>query len=100
MYAQVEKAKAELKAQSDAAKNELDRQKMALEAERNALELQQRAAKDASENRIAEAKLALQGLELQLKQGVADSKIQQDQLDSVMSAINQLHSMTKSGINQ
>jgi hypothetical protein len=73
---------------------------MALEAERSALELQQRAAKDASENRIAEAKLALQGLELQLKQGVADSKIQQDQLDSVMSAINQLHSMTKSGINQ
>ena len=100
MYAQVEKAKAELKAQSDAAKNEIDRQKMALEAERSALELQQRAAKDASENRIAEAKLALQGLELQLKQGVADSKLQQDQLDSVMNAINQLHNMTNSGINQ
>ena len=100
MYAEVEKAKAELKAQTDASKNELDRQKMELDARSKELELQQRAAKDASENRIAEAKLALQGLELQLKQGVADSEIQQSQLDSVMSAINQLQNMTKSGINQ
>lgn len=99
MYAQVENAKAELKAQSDAAKNEIDRQKMALEAERNALELQQKAAQNAADNRIAEAKLALQGLELQLKQEVAGSELQQSQLDSVMKAINQLHGMTKSGIN-
>lgn len=100
MYAQIEQAKAELKAQSDAAKNELDRQKMGLEAERKNLELAQKAAKDAADNRIAEAKLALQSLELQLKQDVAGSELQQGQLDSVMSAINQLHNITKSGINQ
>lgn len=98
MYADVEKAKAELKAQSDAAKNDLDRQKMALEAERNALELAQKASKDESANRIAEAKLALQGMELALKQGVADSELQQSQLDSVMNAIGKLHNMTNSGI--
>lgn len=99
MYAQIEKAKAELKAQTDAAKNELDRQKMVIDAKQKELELQQNAAKDAANNRIAEAKIALQGLELQLKQGVADTELQQSQLDSVMSAINQLHNMTKSGIN-
>jgi hypothetical protein len=100
MYAEVEKAKAELKAQADAAKNDIDRQKMALEAERKNLELAQKAAKDAADNRIQEAKLALQGLELQLKQGVADTELQQSQLDSVMSAINQLHNMTNSGIKE
>ena len=100
IYAQIEKAKAELKAQSDAAKNDLDRQKMALEAERNNLELQQKAAKDAADNRIAEAKLALQGFELQLKQATSDENLKTNQLDAVMSAINQLHNMTNSGINQ
>jgi hypothetical protein len=100
MYADIEKAKAELKAQSDAAKNELDRQKMALEAERKNLELAQKAAKDAADNRIAEAKLALQGFELQLKQTTEDENLKTNQLDAVMNAINQLHNMTNSGINQ
>jgi hypothetical protein len=38
---------------------------MGLEAERSNLELQQKAAKDAADNRIAEAKHVMQGLELQ-----------------------------------
>lgn len=100
IYAQIEQSKAELKAQSDAAKNDLDRQKMALEAERKNLELQQKADKDAADNRIQEAKLALQSLELQLKQTASDENIKANQLDAVMKAINQLHGMTKSDITR
>jgi hypothetical protein len=95
MYAEVEKAKAELKAQADAAKNELDRQKMGLEAERKNLELAQRSAKDAADNRIAEAKLALQGLELQLKQEVSSQEAQSSQLDAVMKAIGSLQEIAR-----
>jgi hypothetical protein len=95
VYADIERAKAELKAQSDAAKNELDRQKMGLEAERKNLELAQRSAKDAADNRIAEAKLALQGLELQLKQEVSSQEMQSTQLDAVMKAIGSLQDIAR-----
>lgn len=95
VYADIERAKAELKAQSDAAKNELDRQKMGLEAERKNLELAQRSAKDAADNRIAEAKLALQGLELQLKQEVSSQEMQSTQLDAVMKAIGSLQEIAR-----
>jgi len=95
VYADIERAKAELKAQSDAAKNELDRQKMGLEAERKNLELAQRSAKDAADNRIAEAKLALQGLELQLKQEVSSQEMQSTQLDAVMKAIGSLQNIAR-----
>jgi hypothetical protein len=95
LYADIERSKAELKAQSDAAKNELDRQKMGLEAERQSLELAQRSAKDAADNRIAEAKLALQGLELQLKQEVSSQEMQSTQLDAVMKAIGSLQEIAR-----
>jgi len=95
LYADIERSKAELKAQSDAAKNELDRQKMGLEAERKNLELAQRSAKDAADNRIAEAKLALQGLELQLKQEVSSQEAQSSQLDAVMKAIGSLQEIAR-----
>jgi hypothetical protein len=95
LYADIERSKAELKAQADAAKNDLDRQKMGLEAERKSLELAQRSAKDAADNRIAEAKLALQGLELQLKQEVSSQEIQSTQLDAVMKAIGSLQEIAR-----
>jgi hypothetical protein len=68
---------------------------MGLEAERQSLELAQRSAKDAADNRIAEAKLALQGLELQLKQEVSSQEMQSTQLDAVMKAIGSLQEIAR-----
>jgi hypothetical protein len=93
MYAQVEQAKAELKAQSDAAKNDLDRQKMELDNARKQLELEQKSAKD-------NAELALKELKLQLEAQAMDKETQTNQMDAVMKAIKQLHDMSNSGINQ
>ena len=93
MYAEVEKAKAELKAQSDAAKNDLDRQKMQIENERKQLELQQKAAKD-------NAEIALKEMKLQIEAAKTQQGNNSMQLDSVMKAINSLSNLSKSGINQ
>jgi hypothetical protein len=92
MYAQVEQAKAELKAQSDAAKNDLDRQKMELDNARKQLELEQKSAKD-------NAEIALKELKLQLEAQAMDKETQTNQMDAVMKAIKQLHDMSKGDIN-
>jgi hypothetical protein len=93
MYAQVEQAKAELKAQSDAAKNDLEREKMAVDNARKQLELEQKAVKD-------NAELALKEMKLQIEAMKAMDGSQVMKVDSVMKAINQLQNMAESGINQ
>jgi len=99
MYAQVEKAKAELRAQTDNAKNEIDREKNQLEAQRKDLELQQKASKDEAELKIQEAKLALQAIELEIKKNASEANIQTSQMDTVMKSIKDLQDLVNSGMN-
>ena len=92
MYAEVEKSKAELKAAADAAKNDLEREKMAVENARKQLEMEQKAAKDNAELALKELKLYIEAAKTQQSNDSA-------QLDSVMNAIGTLQNMTKSDIN-
>jgi hypothetical protein len=92
MYAQVEQSKAELKAAADAAKNDLEREKMAVENARKQLELEQKAAKD-------NADLALKELKLYIEAAKTQQTNDSAQLDSVMKAIGTLQNMAKSDIN-
>lgn len=93
MYAQIEQSKAELKAQTDNAKNELDREKMNLDNARKQLEIEQKAVKD-------NAELALKEMKLQIEAMKAMDGSQAMKVDSVMKAINQLQNLANSGINQ
>lgn len=93
LYAQIEQSKAELKAQTDNAKNELEREKMQVENARKQLEMEQKAIKD-------NAELALKEMKLQIEAMKAMDGSQVMKVDSVMKAINQLQNMAESGINQ
>lgn len=93
LYAQIEQSKAELKAQTDNAKNELDREKMNLDNARKQLEMEQKAVKD-------NAELALKEMKLQIEAMKAMDGSQAMKVDSVMKAINQLQNLANSGINQ
>lgn len=93
MYAEVEKSKAELKAQADAAKNDLEREKMQVENSRKQLEMEQKAAKD-------NAEIALKEMKLQIEAMKAQDGANAMQLDAVMKAISSLNNLTSSGINQ
>jgi hypothetical protein len=92
LYAQIEQSKAELKAQTDAAKNDLDREKMELDNARKQLELEQKSVKD-------NAELALKEMKLQLEAQAMGKEMQTNQMDAVMKAIKQLHDMSKGDIN-
>ena len=93
LYAQIEQSKAELKAQTDSAKNDLDREKMNLDNARKQLEMEQKAVKD-------NAELALKEMKLQIEAMKAVDGSQAMKVDSVMKAINQLQNLANSGINQ
>jgi len=93
IYAEVEKSKAELKAQADAARNELDRQKMMIENEQKQLEMQQKAAKD-------NAELALKEMKLQIEAMKVSDDSDMSKMDSVMKAISALNNLANSGISQ
>jgi hypothetical protein len=93
LYAQIEQSKAELKAQTDNAKNELEREKMQLDNARKQLEMEQKSVKD-------NAELALKEMKLQIEAMKAMDGSQVMKVDSVMKAINQLQNMAESGINQ
>lgn len=93
LYAQIEQSKAELKAQTDAAKNDLEREKMNLDNARKQLEMEQKAVKD-------NAELALKEMKLQIEAMKATDDSQAMKVDSVMKAINQLQNLANSGINQ
>ena len=92
MLADVEKAKAELRAQTDNAKNELEREKMNLDNARKALELQQKAYKDNAELALKEVKLQIDAAKVQQGNDTM-------QLDSVMKALTSLQQIAKNDIN-
>jgi hypothetical protein len=91
IYAQIEQAKAELRAQTDNAKNELEREKMMADNARKQLELEQKAAKDNAELALKEMKLMIEATKMQ-------DDTQASKLDSVMKAIAQLQKLTDDGI--
>jgi hypothetical protein len=91
IYAQIEQAKAELRAQTDNAKNELEREKMMADNARKQLELEQKAAKDNAELALKEMKLMIEATKMQ-------DDTQASKLDSVMKAISQLQKLTDDGI--
>lgn len=92
LLAQVEREKAELKAAADAAKNELEREKMQVDNARKALELEQKSYKD-------NAELALKELKLQIEAAKTQQGNDSAQLDSVMKALSTLQNIAKSDIN-
>jgi hypothetical protein len=92
IYAQIEQSKAELKAQADAARNDLDRQKMMIENEQKQLEMQQKAAKDNAELALKEMKLQIEAMKVNDGSNVM-------KMDSVMKAIAALNDIANSGIN-
>lgn len=92
MLADVEKSKAELKAQTDAAKNELEREKMQLENARKQLELEQKAYKD-------NAELALKEMKLEIEAAKAKQTSDAMKLDSVMKSLSTLQNISQSDIN-
>jgi hypothetical protein len=91
IYAQIERAKAELRAQTDNAKNELEREKMMADNARKQLELEQKSAKDNAELALKEMKLMIEATKMQ-------DDTQASKLDSVMKAIAQLQKLTDDGI--
>jgi hypothetical protein len=99
LYAKVEADKNQLATQTAQAKMQLDQQKMAIENEQKQLELQQTQAKMEADYQIKSAELELKKMEYELKMQTANSTIESSQLDSIMSAISQLHGMIKGGIN-
>lgn len=92
LLAQVEREKAELKAAADAAKNELEREKMQVDNARKALELEQKSYKD-------NAELALKEIKLQIEAAKTQQGNDSAQLDSVMKALSTLQNIAKSDIN-
>ena len=99
LYAKVEADKTQLASQTAQAKMQLDQQKMGIENEQKQLQLQQQQAKMEADYQIKSAELELKKMEYELKMQTANSTIESKQLDSIMSAISQLHGMIKGGIN-
>lgn len=91
VFAQIEQAKAELRAQTDNAKNELEREKMNADNARKMLEMEQKAAKDNAELALKEMKLMIEATKVQ-------DGSQAMKMDSVMKAITQLQKMADGGI--
>lgn len=92
MLADIEKAKAELRAQTDNAKNELEREKMQLDNARKQLELEQKAYKD-------NAELALKEMKIQIEAAKVQQTNDTMQLDSVMKSLTSLQNIAKNDIN-
>lgn len=92
MLADIERAKAELKAQTDNAKNELEREKMQLENARKQLELEQKSYKD-------NAEIAIKQMKLQIDAAKAQQSNDSMQLDSVMNSLTSLQQIAKNDIN-
>jgi hypothetical protein len=92
MLADIEKAKAELRAQTDNAKNELEREKMQLDNARKQLELEQKAYKD-------NAEIAIKQMKLQIDAAKAQQSNDSMQLDSVMNSLTSLQKIAKNDIN-
>lgn len=95
LLAQVEREKAQLRAQSDAAKVQLDRETAQLEIARKSAEMTMKAQNDAAALRIKEAELALKQIKLELEAAVASGDADLAQSDTVLKAINTINSLIK-----
>lgn len=91
ILAQVEREKAQLKAQTDQAKLQLDREKMQLEAQQKQLELQQQEAKMTME-------MAIKELQLQMQAQQADGKLKTDQTKTIMDALDKINRISTQGL--
>lgn len=89
ILAQVEREKAQLRAQTDAAKIQLDREQMQLENQRKALELQQKEL-------IQTAELALKEMQLKLDAANMTETAKNNQTKTVMDAIEKINNITGS----
>lgn len=89
ILAQVEREKAQLRAQTDAAKIQLDREQMQLENQRKALELQQKEL-------VQTAELALKEMQLKLDAASMTETAKNNQTKTVMDAIEKINNITGS----
>ena len=89
ILAQVEREKAQLRAQTDAAKIQLDREQMQLENQRKALELQQKEL-------VQTAELALKEMQLKLDAANMTETAKNNQTKTVMDAIEKINNITGS----
>jgi hypothetical protein len=89
ILAQVEREKAQLRAQTDAAKIQLDREQMQLENQRKALELQQKEL-------MQTAELALKEMQLKLDAANMTETAKNNQTKTVMDAIEKINNITGS----
>lgn len=92
LYAKVEQEKAQLKAQTEMAKLDLDREKMELENARKELELQQKEAKQ-------QAELALQQIKISLGVVDGDEAQRTKEMETIIKAISEIGKLTKGGQN-
>ena len=88
ILAQVEREKAELKAQTEMAKLQMDREQFELEQRRKELELQQQAMKQAAE-------LALQELKIKSEIAQQDEKTKTDQTKVIMDSLAKIDKITR-----
>lgn len=89
ILAQVEREKAQLRAQTDAAKIQLDREQMQLDNQRKALELQQKEL-------VQTAELALKEMQLKLDAANMTETAKNNQTKTVMDAIEKINNITGS----
>lgn len=89
--AQVEREKAQLKAQTDAAKIQLDREQMQVENARKALELQQKEVQQTTD-------LALKELKIRLDAEEKDGKLKTDQTKMIMDALEKINNIANRGV--
>jgi hypothetical protein len=88
ILAQVEREKAELKAQTEMAKLQMDREQFELEQRRKELELQQQAMKQAAE-------LALQELKIKSEIAQQDEKTKTDQTKVIMDSLEKINNISR-----
>lgn len=91
MLADVEREKAQLKAQTDAAKIQLDREKMELENQRKALELQLQEVKQTTD-------LALQELKIKLDAEDRSENTRNTQTKTILDAIDKISALQQNSM--
>ena len=91
ILAQVEREKAQLKAQTDQAKLQLDREQMELEAAKDALELKQKEVQQTAD-------LALKELKIKLDASSKGEKASTDKTKMIMEALEKINNIANQGV--
>ena len=91
ILAQVEREKAQLKAQTDQAKLQLDREQMELDAAKDALELKQKEVQQTMD-------LALKELKIKLDAENKDGKLKTEQSKTILDALEKIENVANRGI--